>query len=89
MNKVKRWFLDRFQEISIGDPNSPDGFRQRAWILIRGGTAPDNPYVSVLVKQALLRENRESEIPDPDAWELMSASEKEEWVLKNIGKEKP
>jgi len=54
--KVKRFFKMLFT-----DPNSPEGLRMRAKRLIEEGVSPDHPYVSVLLKQALLKEGRESE----------------------------
>lgn len=85
MVKLKKWLKNRWKELEIGDPNSAEGLRERAKRLIKEGYAIDSPYVSVLVKQALLKEKRGHEIPEPDVWDLMSDEEREEWVLKQLG----
>jgi len=59
---IKKWLKRRLQELQIGDPNSPDGLRLRAKRLIEDeGMAPNNPYVSFLIKQILLKEGRGDE----------------------------
>jgi hypothetical protein len=58
---LKEWFKRRWRELQIGDPNSPEGLRERAKRLIEKGTPPNNPYVSVLVKQVLIKEGREDQ----------------------------
>lgn len=78
--KIIDWLKELWFEFTH-DPNSAEGLRMRAKRLIKKGYALDNPYISALLKQALLKEDREKEIPNPDEWEAKSSEEKEEWVF--------
>ena len=82
--KVWNWIKNRLQEFSIGDPNSPEGLRHRAERLIKRGYPLDSPYISLLLKRALLKENRGEEIPSPREWDTKSDEQKEEWVLSQL-----
>jgi len=83
--KIRQWFKNRLKELEIEDPNSPEGLKERARRMIKKGFPTDSPYVSALIKLALLKEKRDKEIPDPEKWELMSAEEKEDWVIQQLG----
>lgn len=56
MKKIKEWLKRRWQELSIVDPNSPEGLRERAIRLVQDGTPEDNPWVTSLLKQADVKE---------------------------------
>ena len=56
--KVKEWFKRRLRELQIGDPNSPEGLRERAKRLVQKGCEEDNPMVTALLKQADIKEGK-------------------------------
>lgn len=79
MDKLRRlWFY------ATTDPNSPKGLRHRAAKLIAEGFRPENPAVSYLVKQALLKEQRGDLIPSPAQWEAMSQPAKRKWIQNHL-----
>lgn len=76
--------LKEFVFMMTHTPNSPKGLRHRAARLVKAGLAMQHPSVSLLVKQALFKENKENLIPDPDVWEHMSGKAKSEWVRHHL-----
>lgn len=79
--KMLKWFTP-----DSLNPNSPEGFRIRARHLIKNGFALDNPYVTAILKRALILEGKENEIPPSDEWDLWNGEKKEQWTLKQINR---
>ena len=83
IERVKAWFKEIWFEMTH-DPNSPEGLKHRAIKLIKEGTPISHPHVSMLVKQALLKEKKDDKIPDPKIWENMTGVEKKRWINKQL-----
>lgn len=81
--KIKAWLKEYWFQ-ATHDPNSPEGLKHRAERLVKKGVSRDNPAVSSLVKQALLKEHKSDEIPDPNVWEHMTVDERKRWVEKQL-----
>jgi len=81
--KIKSWFKE-LGFMLIHTPNSPKGLRHRAERLAKKGVRLEHPYLSVLVKQALLKEHKGDQIPDPKVWDKMTPMERRKWVQRHL-----
>jgi len=91
-HKLRKWLKEWVFQLTH-TPNSSEGLRHRAERLIEEGYPLDSPYISMLLKQALLKEilkqallkeNRGEEIPSPSEWDTKTGKQRGEWVLSQL-----